>query len=116
MNGEINECAQSLLFANVASIRNNMSYYDKEVADKAGIKADITSWDIYHLVVGGTRHKGRSYVSLGFMLGLGKDNAKVQPGNFSSVKETNFLQGATTITKAKYNMLGVMLGYSFNLK
>jgi hypothetical protein len=56
-----------------ASIRNNQSYYDGQLIRENGIKPDITTWDIYHLVGGVTMRRERSSMSLGLAFGYGVD-------------------------------------------
>lgn len=102
-------------FTLLAGVRNDRTYYDKALENEVGIKPDISSWDIYHFSGGTTLRKGRSSFSMGVLYSFGKDKAKVQEASYRSVREENFLQGATTITEAKYNTLGVMLGYSYDL-
>ncbi|RPD41511.1 outer membrane protein transport protein [Chitinophaga barathri] len=102
----------SLLF----SLRNNQSYYDEALAKEKGIKPDLTSWNIYHLVGGCIIRKNRSSISLGLQLSVGNDPYKEQDGNYSKIAEENFLQGATTITQARYSAIGFLLGYNYNFR
>lgn len=98
------------------SVRSDMTYYDDELEDLKGIKPDISSWNIYHVVLGGVWKRGRSAVSVGLQVSRGKDDRKKQDGNLSSPSETNFLQGSTVITQAGYSSIGVLLGYSYSFK
>ncbi len=100
----------------VMSIRSNRSFYDPQLNTAVGIKPDITSWNIYHFSAGGTIQLGRSSISAGLLLSAGNDKARVQNGNLEQVEEDNFLQGATTITKARYSTIGLLLGYSFSFQ
>lgn len=98
------------------SLRTDMSYYDDALASLKGIKPDLSSWDIYHAVLGGVWKRGRSAVSVGLQISAGKDDQKRQEGNLSNPSENNFLQGNTIITKASYNSVGVLLGYSYSFR
>lgn len=98
------------------SFRTNNSYYDKSLKDEVGIKPEFTSWDIYHITGGFTLSKGQSQLSLGLLYAFGADNNREIDGNLDSPTEDNFLQGATTITKAKYSSVGLLFGYTFSFK
>ncbi len=98
------------------SARSDMSYYDDELDNVRGIRPDISSWDIYHLVLGGVWKRGRSSVSMGIQISSGKDDRKTQDGNLSNPSESNFLQGSPIITKAGYSAVGVLLGYSYSFR
>jgi hypothetical protein len=80
--------------------------------DEIGIRPDLTSWDIYHLTLGGSLTKGRNNITMGILLGHGQDKTRIQEGNLDNPSESNFLLGKTTITKAQYTSVGVLLGYT----
>lgn len=98
------------------SVRSDKSYFDKALVNQVGIKPDISSWNITHFTFGGTYRRGRNMVSIGLLLGLGADRNKLQEDNLGQINEENFLQGYTSITTAHYSTIGLLLGYSFNLK
>ena len=98
------------------SFRTNRSYYDKSLKNITGIKADYTSWDIYHFTAGTTITRNRSKVSIGLLFSTGKDGTREQEDNFNKPKEANFLQGDTFITKATYSSIGFLLGYTLMIK
>ena len=98
------------------SFRRNQSYFEKGLNKSVGIKSDITSWDIYHIAIGSTFTKGRYKMSVGFLYSKGTDKSREQIGNFEKPSEDNFLQGRTIITKASYNSIGLLLGYTFAFK
>lgn len=98
------------------SLHNDMSYYDKDLATTIGIKPDITTWDIYHVAAGATIKRGRSSISTGLLYSRGTDPKHEQQGNLSKPSEDNFLQGVTTIAKASYSSIGVLLGYTYNFR
>ncbi len=100
----------------MAGLRTDNSWFDTTIVDTRGIKPDISSWDIYHFTGGASFKKGRSTLSIGLLFSAGADNEYKQRGNLSSPDEGNFLQGQTTITKARYNSFGILLGFSFNFK
>jgi len=99
-----------------ASIRTNQSYYDKNLENYTGLKSDVSSWDIIHIAVGSTFTRGRSKISIGLLYSSGQDNSRQQQGGLDNPSEDNFLQGKTTITKATYSSVGLLLGYTFALK
>jgi hypothetical protein len=103
-------------FSLVASIRTDNTWFDPAIRDLKGIKPQISTWDIYHFTGGATFSKGKSIVSLGFIYSSGKDNNRAQSGNLAQPKESNFLQGRTTITKAKYSAFGLLFGFTLNIK
>ncbi len=99
-----------------ASVRSDRSYFDKDVLATRGIKPTISTWDIYHFVGGATLRSRRSTLSLGVLIGSGKDNNREQEGNLSTPSEDNFLSGSTTITQATYHSIGLLIGFTFNFK
>ncbi len=99
-----------------ASFRTNQSYFDKELNKSVGIKSDVATWDVYHFAAGSTFTRGRSKMSVGLLYSRGTDNSREQNGNLENPDEGNFLQGSTTITKATYSSIGLLLGYTFAFK
>ena len=100
----------------LASMRNDMSYYDNDLTEERGIKTNISSWDIYHFVAGATIHHEQSSLSVGLLFSTGKNDAYKQEGNLGNPSEGNLLQGSTTITKATFRSIGFLLGYTFSFK
>jgi long-subunit fatty acid transport protein len=98
------------------SIRTDNSYFDKNLDTTLGIRPDVTTWNIYHIAMGTTFTRGRSKMSIGLVYSTGKDDRKKSDGNLENPSENNLLQGSTTITKAKYNSIGFILGYAFVFK
>lgn len=98
------------------SFRTNQRFYDKNLLTERGIKPDLSSWDIYHATAGTTIKKGRSQMSIGLLYSFGTDNDRAQNDNLENPSEGNFLQGSTTIVKAKYSSIGLLLGFTFNFK
>jgi hypothetical protein len=98
-----------------ASIRNNQSYYDAQLLNQNGIKPDVTTWDIYHLVGGVTRRRERSSMSLGLALGYGQDK-KRSDQNLPLPSQANFFKNPVTITQASYTSLGILIGYNYFFK
>ena len=96
------------------SFRSDNSFYDSGVHDVRGIKPDISTWDIYHAVVGGNVSGKRLSVSTGILFGFGSDKRYEQDGNLEEPTEKNFLQGNPTITKASYYSIGVLFGITIN--
>lgn len=100
----------------IASFRTDNSFFDPKVKDAIGLKSEITTWDIYHFTGGVTLTKGKSQLSLGLLFSTGADANKREDGNLDNPSEDNFLQGSTTIVKAKYSSIGLLIGYSFSFK
>lgn len=98
-----------------ASIRNNQSYYDAQLLNQNGIKANITTWDIYHLVGGVTMRRERSSMSVGLALGFGQDK-KRSDQYLPLPSETPFFKNPVTITQGSYSSLGILLGYNYFFK
>jgi len=84
------------------SFRSDNSFFDNSVHDTRGIKPDISTWDIYHVVLGGNVSGRRLSVSTGILFGFGGNKKYEQDGNLAEPSERNFLQGNTIITKASY--------------
>jgi hypothetical protein len=98
------------------SIRNDMSYFDKDLVNAVGIKPDLTTWNIYHLTAGTTIRRGRSGISAGLLFSTGTDPRHDEPGNLSNPSQNNFLQGAYSIAKATYSSFGILIGYTYNFR
>lgn len=96
------------------SFRSDNSFYDRAVHDVRGIKPDISSWDIYHVVVGGNASGRRLSVSAGILFGFGSNDRYEQDSNLEEPSERNFLQGNTIITKASYYSIGALFGVTIN--
>lgn len=98
------------------SFRNDMTYYDKDLDYAPGIKPDIATWNIYTLTAGTAIRYGRSFVTVGLVGSRGADNHHAEQGNFTQAGQDSFLRGAATITKASYNNIGFVLGYTYNFR
>jgi hypothetical protein len=99
-----------------ASFRTNNSYFDKSLKDEVGLKPEFTSWNIYHMAGGVTLSKGRNQLSLGLLYSFGSDKNRAIDNNLENPSEDNFLQGATTITKATYSSIGFLLGFTSSFR
>ncbi|MBU2951851.1 hypothetical protein KO493_14215 [Tamlana agarivorans] len=98
------------------SARNDMSYFDKSLNDDRGIKTTISSWDIYHISSGITIKKNQSNLSLGLLFSTGNTDDYEQKGSLNNPNENDLIKGTTTITKASYGSLGLLLGYTLYFK
>jgi hypothetical protein len=83
------------------SFRADNSYFDKAVHDLRGIKPDISSWDIYHVVVGGNASARRLSLSAGFLFGFGSNKNYIEEGNLEEPQERNLLQGKYSYHKSR---------------
>lgn len=99
-----------------ASFRTDQSYFDDRLNEITAIKSDITAWDIYHFTFGGTFTRGKSKLSLGVLYNTGANAYTEQTGSYKTVQESNFLQGTNVITKARYQSIGFLLGYTLMFK
>lgn len=102
----------------LASVRNDMSYYDKDKtgADNGGIKTTVSSWDLLHFTAGAIFKRENSSLSLGLLYSTGTKDDYEQKGNLNNPTEGSLLKGATTITEAKYSSIGLLLGYTYFFK
>ena len=98
----------------LVSARNDMSYFDDRLNDGPGIKTTISSWDIYHFTGGVNLDHKNSSLSLGLLFSTGNTGKYEQPGNINP-EDVNLLEGTTTITRASYNNIGLLLGYTLYL-
>ncbi len=98
------------------SVRNDMSYYDSQIADLPSIKPDLTTWNIYHFTIGTTLFRERSSMSLGLVFSTGKTDSYRENNNLDNIDEENVHLGSTTITEAFYFSPGILLGYAFNFR
>ncbi|WP_443939198.1 hypothetical protein [Pedobacter sp. MW01-1-1] len=96
------------------SFRTDQSYFDSSLNEQTGIKPDISTWNIKHIVVGTTLQKGRSSISLGLNTAFGADKNREQTGNINGDSEANLFRGTTTITEANYSSFGLLLGYTYH--
>ena len=96
----------------LGGIRSDMSYFDNEVNEGAGIKSTISSWDIYHFTAGMMLDKRNSSLSLGLLFSTGLKDDYVQNGGFDP-ENPNFYLGTRTITEAKFSSFGILLGYTY---
>jgi long-subunit fatty acid transport protein len=99
----------------LAGVRSDMSYFDESLNDVAGIKPTVSSWDIYHFSGGVTFNRKNSSLSLGLLLSTGSNNSYEQSGSFDP-EDPDLVAGSTTITKATYSNIGLLLGYTFYFK
>jgi hypothetical protein len=98
------------------SFRTNQSFHDEDLEKSVAIKSEVSSWDIYHYTLGSTFIAGRSKLTLGVLYSHGVDKNSQQDGILDNPEEVNLLRGQTIITKAAYNSIGLLLGYTFGLK
>ncbi len=96
----------------LGGFRTDMSYFDQDLNDGAGIKPTISNWDIYHFSGGVTLNRKNSSLSLGLLLSSGSNNSYEQTGGFDP-DNPDLVAGTTTISKATYSNFGLLLGYTF---
>ncbi len=95
------------------SFRTNFSAYDKRIDTLSAIRPEWSSWNLYHLTLGGTLKLGKNQITLGVTTSYGVDNHRNQDGYLGEPTEENLMQGVITVTRARYLGIGLMLGYTF---
>jgi hypothetical protein len=99
----------------VASFRTNRTYYDHGLDNLKSLKTEMSTWDLYHFRAGFTLKQGHSQLTFGFLYGFGMDNSRPEKGEFSLNTESEILSPTLNVSKARYQSLGFLLGYSFLL-
>lgn len=98
------------------SLRNDMTWYDKDLDHQTGIQPYITTWNIYTFSAGVTIGNGRSLLTLGLTGSFGTDDDHAEQGNYSKPASDQLLRGAVTITRASYSSFGFVLGFKYSFK
>lgn len=96
------------------SCRSDQTFFDKAITRQTGIKPDISSWNIYHLVAGTTWQKGKSGISIGLTAAFGADKHREETGDIDGGNESNFFTNSLTVTEAKYSNIGLLIGYTYH--
>lgn len=100
----------------LGSFRSDFSYFDPDSALGEQLRTEITQWDIFHLSFGGVKRNEQSNLTLGLTYSFGNTNSYVQEVNYSDSNPNPPLEGALSITKAKYSNIGILIGYSLYFK
>jgi len=100
----------------MGSFRTDFSFYDSEPALGNQITTEFTQWDIYHFAFGGVKKNDNSSLTIGITSSFGKTDAYAQEVNYSESDPNPPLEGAFSITKAKYFKIGLLIGYSLYFK
>lgn len=107
--------------------RTNNSFYDRAYDDEVvktsrktlsnnAINLDISSWNIYHFVFGGTFSQERRDISLGINLSFASEGTLKQFANFDKPTEASFLLGQQTTSQVSFLSYGLLIGYTFRFK
>lgn len=96
------------------SFRTDFSAFKEPPADFDGFQPGISTWDIYHVTLGGIYKRERSSFGLGVTYSWGSTDDYSQLANFSTASEKTLLLGTREKTDADYNAISLMLGYSYN--
>jgi long-subunit fatty acid transport protein len=110
-----------------AGFRTNNSFYDKVFDERIRdrnrrnvnnnpLNLDISSWNIYHGVIGGTFKHERRDISIGINFSWADDGSIRQFANFDQPTETTFLLGQKLTTTASFFSYGILLGYTFRIR
>jgi hypothetical protein len=107
--------------------RTNNSFYDRVFDDRITdrnkknvnsnpLNLDISSWNMYHVVIGGTFKKERRDLSIGINFSWADKGAIKQFANFENPTEQTFLLGQRVSTTAEFFSYGILLGYTFRIR
>ncbi len=107
--------------------RTNNSFYDRTYDNRViqttrttlsnnPLNLDISSWNIYHFVFGGTFSQERRDISLGINLSFASEGSLKQFANFDKPTESSFLLGQQTTSQVSFLSYGLLLGYTFRFK
>ncbi len=107
--------------------RTNNSFYDRVFDDRITdrnkknvnnnpLNLDISSWNMYHVVIGGTFKKERKDLSIGINFSWADEGAIKQFANFEKPTEQTFLLGQRVSTTASMFAYGIVLGYTFRIR
>ncbi len=107
--------------------RTNNSFYDRVFDDRIAdrnkknvnnnpLNLDISSWNMYHVVIGGTFKKERRDLSIGINFSWADKGAIKQFANFENPTEQTFLLGQRVSTTAEFFSYGLLLGYTFRIR
>jgi hypothetical protein len=107
--------------------RTNNSFYDRVFDDRVAdrnkknvnsnaLNLDISSWNMYHMVIGGTFKKERRDLSVGINFSWADKGAIKQFANFENPTEQTFLLGQRVNTTVDFLSYGILLGYTFRIR
>ncbi len=107
--------------------RTNNSFYDRVFDDrisqgnikgfnKGPINLDISAWNMYHVVIGGTFKKERRDLSIGVNFSWADEGTIKQFANFEKPTQQTFLVGQRVNTTASMVAYGIVLGYTFHVR
>jgi hypothetical protein len=110
-----------------AGFRTNNSFYDKAFDDRVvdrnrrnvnnnSLNLDISSWNIYHVVLGGTFKQERRDLSIGINFSWADKGNIRQFANFEQPTENTFLLGQKAQTTVDFFSYGLLLGYTLRLR
>jgi long-subunit fatty acid transport protein len=110
-----------------AGFRTNYSFYDnvydqriddrnKKNLNSNALNLDISSWNIYHGVIGGTLKQERRDISIGINFSWSENASIKQFANFDKPTEGTFLLGQKLPTHVDYIAYGLILGYTFRVR
>lgn len=74
----------------------------------------LLSWNTYNLQLGGNFRRQRLHMRAGILLTYGRTTNYLQPVNFDTPNEGNFLLGQPVRTAARYFSAGLMVSYVHN--
>lgn len=107
--------------------RTNNSFYDRVFDDRITernkknvnnnpLNLDISSWNIYHVVIGSTFKQERRDLSIGLNFSWADQGAIKQFANFDQPTEATFLLGQKQSTTTSFFSYGILLGYTFRIR
>jgi hypothetical protein len=110
-----------------AGFRTNNSFYDRIYDERVttrnrtnantnSLNLDISSWNIYHIVLGGTFKQERRDLSIGINISWADQGSIRQFANFEQPTENTFLLGQKSQTTVDFFSYGLLLGYTLRLR
>lgn len=110
-----------------AGFRTNNSFYDRIYDERVttrnrtnantnSLNLDISSWNIYHIVLGGTFKQERRDLSIGINISWADQGSIRQFANFEQPTESTFLLGQKSQTTVDFFSYGLLLGYTLRLR
>lgn len=100
----------------LGSFRSDFSYFDTAPTLGEQLVTELTQWDVFHLSLGTIIEKDRSSLTIGLIYSFGRTNEYFQENTFNSSDLYPGLEGALSITQAKYSTIGLLVGYAFRFK
>lgn len=100
-------------FKGIVSFRTDFESFQPSSDDDSGLTLSNSRWDLFHATLGGIWKGENSDLGAGLTWSFGDEDNLSQLVNFTEPREDNFLVGDAGRSKAKYNSVGVIFGYTY---